>query len=184
MSVLVALARRLGRLGRGNRAPARGGVLGQELGQVLGFFRPGGNPLVFSPLSLENPWPAVTAAHEQTHLRLTNSTTYGSFYRHPTAMPPAVDGTAVLNAITEAKWFTQESAATYCGLSVIASDRTALDAAIGLLPSQMLGQHPYREAFDILHRILPLRRAPDHLTLQAYPIIAEAIATWALRSRP
>jgi hypothetical protein len=137
-----------------------------------------GNIAVYSPLVALNRWPAATSAHEQTHYRLTHSTPFGLFYRM-VSMRTLRPTNALESVIVDAQWIAQEAASTYLGLASIESTRD-LDEAIGELPSELLRQPPYREAFDFLDAILPLASARDAGTRNSYIILAEALATWAL----
>jgi hypothetical protein len=134
--------------------------LGDELLQTLGSYDPVRHtPVVYSPIQTRNRWSRATLVHEQVHQDLTINTTYGLLFQ-ALAVRGARRGLPndLLSACLRAQWGVQEGTATYLQLVIVGiDDPEGLDEAVSLLPSEQLGQPPYREWFDRLAHLLPLR---------------------------
>jgi hypothetical protein len=140
--------------------------LGDDLLQTLGQYTPGGPPVVYSPIQTRNQWSRATLVHEEIHRTLTINTTYGLLYQTLALGIHKGLPSDLLSPCLREMWGVQEGTATYSQLVYVAIDDPAgLDEAVSLLPSEELGQPPYREWFDRLAQLLPVRpvRSPEDL---------------------
>jgi len=139
--------------------------------EILGQYTPGDGPVVVDPRWTKAAVPEAIAMHETIHQFLYKNTAVGAFTQlllfilernstHGNRPHSVAAGFAheVVPACFEIQWCVQELAATYTELSAVArSNPGLLEQEIRGLPSGRLDQPPYREAFDAMDRLLPVR---------------------------
>ena len=161
--------------------------LNNELLQTLGFYTPAQTPVVYSPIQTRNKWSRATLAHEESHQELVTNTTYGTLYRALVRRSGNQAWDDLLALCLENQWGVQEGVATYAQISYIAlEDPVHLDEAISLLPIGELGQPPYREWFDRVNQLLPIKPGSDReeeiQALLYQTILVSNLGSWALNS--
>jgi hypothetical protein len=156
-------------------------ALHRELQGVLGYYSRQTGPVVLAPLFTDNPDSAATLQHEHTHEWLTVNTPFGLFYQ-------ALDARSkddslfreALDLCLEAQWGVQEATATYIEMLQFVSQPDALDRAVSLLPTEALGGPPYREWFDRIDRVFPLREIGGQNLGQTYSLLVYSIGAYAM----
>jgi hypothetical protein len=134
--------------------------------RTLGEYEPGHPPVIFNPLSTGDEVPEATLWHEATHGELTRATAFGLFFETLYMLGDADSFRDLISLAGE--WRTQESCATYAGLTMIAYRKPEhVDEAIANLPSERTGQSPYREAFDAVSSVVPIEKNATASRLQA-----------------
>src|SRR5215472_12610165 len=143
----------------------------------LGVYEPGRPPVLYDPRVTGDATSFATLAHEEAHQRLTINTPFGLL--HQVLVKAARKGKhGREHAMSiEAQWCVQELCATYAELYAIALRAPKqLDAAIERLPSDALGEAPYREVFEYIRQHLPLEPELGPTRLGAHQLLVYSLA--------
>ena len=150
---------------------------------TLGSYRPGKEATVYDPIWTGARFPSAVVEHEMVHQTLTINTTFGFLTQVLIGLARrGLVGNALV-ACHHVQWPVQEAAATYCELAVVARNGVGqLQSEILRLPSDRLGQPPYRELFDAMNSALPLEAASDHEAVRAMAILVKMLAFAAMNT--
>jgi hypothetical protein len=150
---------------------------------ILGVYLPGAGVVVFDPItSAKNDTPRATVIHEEVHQDLMINTSFGIFHQHLEHFVEEDDTIREACRISfDEQWSVQELDATYSELMAVARwYPQRLDEAIARLPSESLGQPPYREIYNGFAQYLPISSSIELPRLIAQQALLHCMIAWSM----
>jgi hypothetical protein len=172
----------LPRLGAGLAAEMYGFY--RDGSQRLGFYSPGGQPEIYDPLWTRTRSPESILVHEDVHQQLTINSHHGILAQILSSLAKSGNGRRALRVCIEEQWSVQEVAATYAELATVQRFKPEdFDAAVRLLPKQILNQPPYWDLFRSVNEVLPLQASTEPETSIAQLDLILTLAGCAMQTR-